>query len=172
MAHITGGTVAVVGKGLHDDGNALGAIAFVGDGFVILTGAAGSIFLQHPIDVVIGHIVGLGLGDYIPQLTVDAGVGRAAGADDHRHLTGEFGEYFGALLIHNAFFSGNIMPFGMSGHFVPSYILQIDSIFSCPLPKKSGQTLFFILTHFPVKNQCIKPGETVHNRSTGNEVSA
>ena len=120
MAHVAGRAVAVVRQRLHNHGNALGAVALVGNGFIILAGAARRIFLQHPIDVVVGHVIGLSLGDNVPQLAVDIGVGRAAGANNHRHLPGKFGEYFGALLIHNALLPGNIMPFGMSGHRCPS----------------------------------------------------
>ena len=53
VAHGACGTVAVVGHGLHDDSNTAGAVAFVGDGLVVITTACTGGLLQAALDVVV-----------------------------------------------------------------------------------------------------------------------
>ena len=56
VAHGACGTVAVVGHGFHDDGNTAGAVAFVGDGFVVVATLAACSRLKGTRDVVVGHV--------------------------------------------------------------------------------------------------------------------
>ena len=117
MADLRRGALAVVGQGLHNDGHAAGAVALVGDGLVVV-GAAGA---QGPVDgaldVVVGHVDGLGLGDDRGQTGVVVGVaGAAALFHGHDDLLGDLGEGGGALGVGRALGLLDIMPFGMSGH--------------------------------------------------------
>ncbi|CAN3958714.1 General stress protein 13, partial [Dysosmobacter welbionis] len=98
VADLRRGALAVVGQGLHNDGHAAGAVALVGDGLVVV-GAAGA---QGPVDgaldVVVGHVDGLGLGDDRGQAGVVVGVaGAAALFHGHDDLLGDLGEGGGAL---------------------------------------------------------------------------
>ena len=117
VAHGACGTVAVIGHGLHNHGHAAGAVTLVGDGLVIVAGAGAAGLLQHPLDVVVGHIGGLGLGDDRGQPGVVGRVGDAAPLL-HRHndLLGDFGEGRSPLGVLGALGFLNVMPLGMSGH--------------------------------------------------------
>ena len=63
VAHIGGGAVAVVGEGFHDHGHAAGAVAFVGDALIVVVVALAGGLLDDPLDVVVGHVGSLGLGN-------------------------------------------------------------------------------------------------------------
>ena len=115
MTHGTGGPVPVVGHGLHNDGHAAGAVAFVGDGLIVVPTGTGSL-LQATLDVVVGHVGGLGLGDDGSQPGVVGGIGAAALLHRNDQLLGDLGEGSRALGILCALGFLNVMPFGMSGH--------------------------------------------------------
>ena len=115
VADLGGGAVAVVGEGLHDDGHAAGTIALVDHLLEVLSAAGPQGLVDGALDVVIGHIGGLGLGDNGGQAGVVGGIAAAA-ALLHRHndLLGDFGEGRGALGVRRTLGLLNIMPFGMS----------------------------------------------------------
>src|SRR5699024_693691 len=93
VAHAAGGTLPVVGHGLHNHSHTAGAVAFVGDGFVVVAAACAGSPLQYPLDVVVGHIGGLGLGDDGGKTGVVGGIdGAAALFDCHNHFLCDFGE--------------------------------------------------------------------------------
>ena len=116
VADLRGGAVAVVGEGLHDNGHAAGAVALV-DHVLEVVGVTGAQSLvDGALDVVIGHVGGLGLGDDGGQAGVVVGVAAAALLHRHDHLAGDLGEDLGALGVGSALGLLDIMPFGMSGH--------------------------------------------------------
>ena len=116
MAHVSSGTVTGVGHGLHDNGNAGGAIAFVGDGLIVVTGTGAGGLLQHALDVIVGHVGGLGLDDDSGQAGVVGGIGRAAFLHSHDELLGDLGKGGSALGVLCALGLLYVMPFRMSGH--------------------------------------------------------
>ena len=63
MADLGRGALAVVGQRLDDDGHAAGAVALVGDGLVVVGVAGAERLVDGALDVVVGHVGGLGLGD-------------------------------------------------------------------------------------------------------------
>ena len=71
--------------------------------------------LNAALDILVGHIGSLGLGDAVTQLTVGIGVS-AALFYRYRHLTGHLGKYLGLGRIGSALFAFDIIPFGMSRH--------------------------------------------------------
>ena len=87
VAQVGSGTVAVVGQGLHHDSNAAGAVAFVGDCFVLGLIAALSL-LDDALDVIVGHAHALCLGDQVSQLAVGSRV-RAAGTHGNADLAAD-----------------------------------------------------------------------------------
>ena len=127
MADFRRGALTVVGEGLHDDGHAVGAVAFVNHGLVVV----GVVGAQSPLDgalnVVVGHIHCLGLGNDGGQTGVVVGVAGAAGLDRHDDLLGDLGECGAALGVCRAFGLLNIMPLGMSGHRYRSLPVLIDN---------------------------------------------
>ena len=130
VAQIPGGAVAVVRKGLHDNGHAAGAVSLVYDLLVGVLVVASRCLLDAAVDVVVGHIAGLGLGDAVPKLAVGCRVG-AALLYRHGDLPGHLGEYLGPGRVGSALFPLDVVPFGMSRH--TRYILS----YNCrPLPQK------------------------------------
>ena len=115
MAQVTGGTVAVIGQRFNDNGNAVGAVALIYHLFVAVLILAARSLLNAALNILVGHIGSLGLGDAVAQLTVGIGIG-AALFYRYRHLTGHLGEYLGLGRIGSALFAFDIIPFGMSRH--------------------------------------------------------
>src|SRR5699024_6509771 len=70
VAHVGGGTVLVVRQGLHNDGRAAGAVALVCNRRVVDISRIAGGLLDAPVNGVVGHVVGLGLGNHVPQLAV------------------------------------------------------------------------------------------------------
>ena len=114
MAQVGSGTVAVVGQGFHHHGNAAGAVAFVGDGFVIFLLAALSA-LDDAHDVVVRHVQALRLGDQIAQLAVHVGVA-AALTHSHADFAANLGEDLSLLAVGLFLLALNVVPFAMSRH--------------------------------------------------------
>ena len=114
MAQVGSGTIAVVGQGLHHHGDAAGAVAFVGDGFVVVLLAALSA-LDDALDVIVGHVQALGLGNQVTQLAVAGGV-RAAHAHGNADLAANLGEQLGLLAVGLFFLAFDVIPFAMSRH--------------------------------------------------------
>src|SRR5690606_9977560 len=85
VAQLADGAVAVVGQRLDDDGRAAGAVALVRDLFVVDAFFLARAAPDGPLDVLVGHVHGLGVGDHGAQ----AGVARrvtAAGARGDRQF--------------------------------------------------------------------------------------
>ena len=68
------------------------------------------------LDVVVGHVGRLGLGDDGGQAGVVGRVAAAAGLDRHDHLTGDLGKNLGALGVSRPLGLLYVVPLGMSGH--------------------------------------------------------
>jgi len=116
MAHLGGGAVAVVGEGLYDDGHAVGAVALIHHVLKVVGVAGAQRLVDGALDVVVGHVGGLGFGDDGGQAGVVGGVAAAAGLDRHDHLTGDLGKDLGPLGVRRALGLLDIVPLGMSGH--------------------------------------------------------
>ena len=67
MADVTGGTVAVIGKGFNYNGNAVGSVALVNDIFIFFIGFARG-FFKHTVDVIVGYVVSLCFSDNVAKL--------------------------------------------------------------------------------------------------------
>ena len=115
LAHVAGGTVAVVGDGFHDHGHAAGRIAFVGDGFVVHIAQLAGSLLDGALDIIVGHVVALGLGDDVAQLGVAFGIA-AAFAHGDGDFTADLGKDLAAGRVGLALLHCDIMPFAVSGH--------------------------------------------------------
>ena len=114
MAHFAGGAVAVVGHGFHNDGDAAGAIAFIDDLFIVLGIAGTQGLVNGALDIIVGHIGSLSLGDNSGQLGVAAGITAAALLYRHDHLAGDLGEGLGTLGVCRTFGFLYVVPLGMS----------------------------------------------------------
>ena len=114
MAHIGRGAVAVVGQGLDHDGDAAGAVTLIGDCLILgLVAALGA--LDNALDVIVGHAVGLGLGNQSRQLGVGSGIA-AALLNGHGDLAADLSENLGAGAVGLFLFTLDVIPFAMSGH--------------------------------------------------------
>ena len=123
VAHVACGTVTAVGHGLHDNSNTAGAVAFVGDGFVIVAAAGTGSLLQAALNIVVWHVGSFCLGDNGGQAGVVGGIGNAAAfLNGYDELFCDLGECSGALSILRTFSFLNVMPLGMSGHWYTSLL--------------------------------------------------
>ena len=117
VTNLGSGTLTVVGQSVHDDGHTAGTVALIGDSLKVLGVSGTQRLINGALDVVIGHVDGLGLGDHGSQAGV---VGRVAGAaaflDGNNDLLGDLGECGGTLGVSSALGLLNVMPFRMSGH--------------------------------------------------------
>ena len=114
MADLGCSALTVVGQRLHDDSNAAGAVALVGDRFIVIGIAGTQCLVDGALDVVVGHIGCLGLGDNSGQAGVVVGVAAAALLDGHDDLLGDLGECGAALGVGRPLGLLNIVPLGMS----------------------------------------------------------
>ena len=126
VANIASRPVFVVGQAFYDDSNAIRAIAFIDDGFIVVLIAAAGSLLNDPFDVVVWHIVGLCFCNQIPQLCIAARVSTAL-FDADGDFSSDFCENFCFCGISRFFFPFDIIPFRMSGHGCSSFRL----IFCC-----------------------------------------
>ena len=113
MADVGGGAVAVVRHGGDDDSHAARRVALVGDLLVVDVALLTCRLGDGALDILIGHVAGLRLGDDVAQLAVG---GRVAAAVAHGNgdLTADFGEDFAALRVGLALLMLDICPFGMA----------------------------------------------------------
>ena len=138
MADAARGTVAVVGHGLDDDGDAAGTVALVGDGFVVVAAAGRRRFFQHALDVVVRHVRCLCLGDDGSKTGVIGRVCHAAAFfDGNDHFLRNLGKGSGTLGVLCALRFLNVMPLGMSGHVVSSLRYNITRYFITGRQQKS-----------------------------------
>ena len=120
MAHVGSGTVAVIGQGFDHNGNAAGAVTFIGNCFVLgLIAALGA--LDDALNVIIRHTVRLSLSNQGCQLGVGSGVA-AALLNGHGDLAADLSENLGAGAVGLFLFTLDVIPFAMSGHGkIPSF---------------------------------------------------
>ena len=85
-------------------------------GLVVVGVALAGGLLDNPLNIVVGDVVGLGLGNGVLELGVGGGIGAAALLDRHRQLPADFGENLSPLAVGLLFLALNIIPFGVSGH--------------------------------------------------------
>ena len=109
MTNFADGTVAVIGRDLDQDRDAARAVAFKGDLFVAnarqLAGAA----LDGALDVVGGHVLGLGCCNGRAQTRVLFQVAAALGR--HGDFLDKTGEDLAALRVKRALLVLNCCPF-------------------------------------------------------------
>ena len=115
MAHVARCAVAVVRQRLDHNGDAAGPVALVNDLFVVVGAGVAGGFFDDALDVVVGHVVRLRLGDDVLQLGVARRVGTALAHGDG-DLATDLGEDLRAGVIGLFFLSFDGAPFGMSGH--------------------------------------------------------
>ncbi len=110
MADFAYGAVLVVGEDVDDDGDATGAVAFVGDLFVAdafeLAGSA----LDGALDVLVRHVLGFGGGDGSAKAGIAVGVSSAELGGDGDFLD-QAGEDLAALGVEGALLVLNCRPF-------------------------------------------------------------
>ncbi|VTR69838.1 hypothetical protein DESC_780026 [Desulfosarcina cetonica] len=122
MANLGHGAVLVVGQGFHQNGCSTGAVTFIGTLFVAdpleLTGT----LFDGPLDVILGHVFGLGRHHRRTQARIGIDIA-AARTGSHGNFLDQFGEdlppfgILGALAV----FDGR--PLIMSRHsFLLSYL--------------------------------------------------
>ena len=139
MANIGRGAVAVIGHGVHDDGDAGGAVAFVGNSFVVVGRAAAERLFNGALDVVVRHIGRLRLGDDRGETGVVRRIAASAFLNGNDHFTGDLGERLCALGVLGAFGFLYVMPLGMSGHAViPPNKNTFKEIIALSLPDDKG----------------------------------
>ena len=68
MAHIRRRAVAVIRQRFHNDRHAVGAVPLIGNGLVVIRIAVTRRFFDNALDIVVGHIGRLRLGDAVLQL--------------------------------------------------------------------------------------------------------
>src|SRR5690606_27642593 len=101
-------------QGFHDQRGAAGAETFVADFLVVLDIAALRL-LDGPLDVVAGHLRGLGRADGGAQARVMLRVGRAQ-LGGNGNFAGQFGEDARALQVLRTFAVQDVFEFGMTCH--------------------------------------------------------
>ena len=110
MADLADSAVAVVGQDLDDDGDAAGTVALEGDVLVArafdLTRAA----LDGALDVVVGHVLGLGCHDGAAQARIAVGISAAGLGRDHDFLD-QAGKDLAALGVECALLVLDCRPF-------------------------------------------------------------
>jgi hypothetical protein len=75
-AHVTCGTVTIVGGSGYQNGNACGTVALVSNLLVGFTGGA-QCLLDATLDVIVGNVVGFCLLNQVAELRVGGGVAAA-----------------------------------------------------------------------------------------------
>ena len=114
MAHLARGTVAVIGHGLNDDGDALRTVAFIGDFFIVLGIAGAERLVDRALDIVIGHVGRFRLGDHSRELGIAARIAAAALLDRNDHLACDLGKGLCALGVGRTLGLLYVVPLGMS----------------------------------------------------------
>ena len=111
-AHVARGAVLVVGQGIDDQRAAADAVTFVHERFVVDVAQFARRLFDAALDIVVGHVVRLRLGDDVCQLAVGLGVG--VGLRRHGDLAPQLGEDAAARRVRLALPCLNVMPFAMS----------------------------------------------------------
>ena len=114
MADFRGGALAVVGEGLHNDGHAAGTIALVSNGLIVIGVACAQGLIDGALNVIVGHIGGLGLSNNGGQAGVIGRIAAATLLHRHNDLLGDLSKGSAALGVSRALGFLNIVPLGMS----------------------------------------------------------
>ena len=174
VAHISNGTVTVVGQGLADNSDAGRTVALVRVGFV--RNIALVALVKHALDVVVRDVVCLCFCDAVAQLCIVVRVVGAAFLDCYSHLTANLGKDCCFLCIVCALALCDIIPFRMSRHWmIPPYnrkiMLILLKIPLCTTPNYNIGTdnwqLYIFTIHGHTKGKR-KRGDTemCHNNSS------
>ena len=115
MTNVACGAVFVVGKRFDDYGNAVRAVTFVNDGFVVNAAEFAACFLNAAANIVVRHISGLCFCDNGSERRIAVGVGTAR-FNRNRDLTTDFGKNLRTCRVGLAFCSFDCRPFAMPGH--------------------------------------------------------
>ena len=116
QAHVGGGAVAVIRQTLHQEGDAVGAVALVHDGLVVgATGLGTGATLDGAVDVVGGDGVLLRLLDGVVQGRVASGVA-AARASCNLNVLDEAREELAALGVNGGLLVLSGRPLRVSRH--------------------------------------------------------
>jgi hypothetical protein len=124
MPHLTGGTIAIIGQHVHQNGNSSRTIPFV-IGFLI-TGPfqfSGAL-LDGAFHIVLGHVFGFGGGDCSTQSRVALWISSTY-ARRNGNFFDQFAEDFPTFGILSRFLMTYRAPLGMSRHEVPSLNLAV-----------------------------------------------
>ena len=78
MADLARRAVAVIGHGFDNDCNAGGAVAFIDDLLVVIGVACAQRLVDSALNVIVGHVRSLCLGDDRSQTRVVVGIAAAA----------------------------------------------------------------------------------------------
>ena len=121
-AHVAHGARGIVGQCVHEDGYSVWAVSLVSHLLVVALVLSHSV-LDSPFDVVLGHILALGVGDDCTQCRVHVGI-RSSGLYCNGYLLSDFGECL--------------------GHVAPSFQLGSFAIFKC-----SSHSCYFVIWLLP-----------------------
>ena len=111
-AHVARGAVVVVGERRDDDGSAAHAVTFVGELLVVTVAEVARGTLDGALDVVVGHIRRLCLGDDVGKLGVGGRIGVAFCCDCK--FSADLGEELAARGIRLTLLRLDIVPFAVS----------------------------------------------------------
>src|SRR5690606_22193893 len=106
--------VAVVGEGLDQHRDAARAVALVEDLFEVAALAAAERALDGALDVVEGHVVGLGGRERVLQRQVDTGVTAAASAHRGLDRADVLADDLPALTVEDRLLALDLGPFAVS----------------------------------------------------------
>ena len=132
MAYVGGGAVAVIAHSLDYYSNAAGTVALIGDGLVVIRVAAAERLFDGALDIIVGHVRGLCLGDDGSETGVIGGISASTLFDCDYHLSGDLGEGLRALGVLRALSLLYVVPLGMSRHRNNPLSFCIPMYFSTP----------------------------------------
>ena len=115
VPHVGDSARPVVGHAINDDRRARDAVALVADFLVIDAFKIASAAFDGALDVVLRHVVGVGLVDRQPQARVRPRIA-AAHARGHRDFLDEAGEDLAALGVLLAFAVLDVRPLAVTCH--------------------------------------------------------
>ena len=116
MTNVRNGAVLVVRQGLNNDCNAAYAVAFIVVCLVIDLTVCAGVLIERALDVVVRHVVCLGLCNAVAQASIEIRISGAAFLDCDCHFTADFGENLCFFCIVCALALCDVIPLGMSRH--------------------------------------------------------
>ena len=112
MADFGHGTVAVVGRGFHDDGDAARTVTFVVDFREIAAGILTSTLADGGFDFILGEVDRLGSGNGRTQAGITGRIAAVLGCDDD--FLGCLGKFLTSFGILATFTVLDVGPFAVS----------------------------------------------------------